>query len=160
MSILEQLFFQMLNINNRQDLFARLEKLKADQQPLFGVMTPQHMVEHLIWTVTFCNGKLPQQQITTAEKALQLREVFMYSKDEYPRGIKPPMLPDEPLPLIYPDLSAAINQLKKELNDFNKYFETENTTAINPALGVLNYEEWLLVHNKHFTHHFTQFGLL
>jgi hypothetical protein len=150
----------MLNINNRLDLFEKLEKLKADQQPLFGVMKPQHMVEHLIWTVTFCNGKLPQQQITTAEKALQLRELFMYSKDEYPRGIKPPMLADEPPPLVYPDLLSAINQLKKELDDFDKYFEAGNNTAINPALGMLNYEEWILVHNKHFTHHFTQFGLM
>ena len=150
----------MLDIkNNRPYIFERLNILRADQQPIFGLMTAQHMVEHLIWSVTFCNGKFPQQQITTPEMAIKLRPLLMHTIKPYPRGIKTPMLGETPPPLKYTDISSAIEQLKVELIAFDKFFET-NTTAINPALGVLNYEEWVMVNNKHFTHHMGQFELV
>jgi hypothetical protein len=149
----------MIDINNKQDLFERLSKLRADQQPVFGVMTPQHMVEHLIWGVTFSNGKFPQQQIVPDDMTIKLRPLLMYTVKPYPRGIKTPMLGDTPPPLKYADIPSAIEQLKQELIDFENFFK-ENTTAINPALGVLNYEEWIMVHNKHFTHHMGQFELV
>jgi len=31
---------------------------------------------------------------------------------------------------------------------------------IPPRLGKLNYKEWIIFHNKHFTHHFKQFELI
>jgi hypothetical protein len=66
----------MIDINKRDELFTTLYTLREDQQPIFGLMTAQHMVEHLIWSVTFCNGKFPQQQITTPEMAIKLRPVI------------------------------------------------------------------------------------
>lgn len=149
----------MINIHNREDVFQRLHTLHPDQQPIFGVMTPQHMIEHLIWGVTFSNGKFPQQQIVPDDMTVKLRPLLMYTVKPYPRGIKSPMLGDTPPPLIYADIPAAIEQLKQELDDFDTFFKT-NTTAINPALGTLNYEEWVMVHNKHFTHHMSQFELV
>lgn len=145
--------------NNRQEAFDKLATLQPDQQPLFGLMTPQHMVEHLIWGVTFSNGVFPQQQIVTDDMALKLRPLLMHTVKPYPRGIKTPMLGETPPPLKYADIATAIEELKLALIAFDEFFET-NTTAINPALGVLNYEEWLMVHNKHFTHHMGQFGLV
>lgn len=145
--------------NNREDAFQKLAALKVEQQPLFGLMSAQHMVEHLIWGVTFSNGKFPQQQIVPDDMTIKLRPLLMYTAKPYPRGIKTPMLGETPPALIYADIPVAIEQLKQELIDFDTFFET-NTTAINPALGVLNYEEWMMVHNKHFFHHMGQFGLV
>ena len=150
----------MIDINKRDELFTTLYTLREDQQPIFGLMTAQHMVEHLIWSVTFCNGKFPQQQITTPEMAIKLRPLLMYTIKPYPRGIKTPMLGETPPPLKYTDIPSAIEQLKEELIAFDKFFEDKTVTAINPALGVLNYEEWLMVNNKHFTHHMGQFELV
>jgi len=70
------------------------------------------------------------------------------------------MLGETPPPLKYTDIPSAIEQLKEELIAFDKFFEDKTVTAINPALGVLNYEEWLMVNNKHFTHHMGQFELV
>jgi len=65
------------------------------------------------------------------------------------------------IPLINNDLSSAIRELKKEAKYFDEYF-TRNPEAkpINATFGPLDYDEWKAFHNKHFTHHLTQFGLI
>jgi len=40
------------------------------------------------------------------------------------------------------------------------YSQDQKKTALHPYYGNLNYEQWLLLHSKHFTHHFSQFGLM
>src|SRR5436190_9840476 len=113
----------MIDINKREELFETLSKLRTEQQPVFGLMGPQHMIEHLIWSVTFCNGKFPQQQITTSEMAIKLRPLLMYIVKPYPRGIKTPILRETPPPLKYTDIPPAIEQLKEELIAYDNFFE-------------------------------------
>jgi len=33
-------------------------------------------------------------------------------------------------------------------------------TTLHPVFGELNFEEWILLHYKHVTHHLKQFGLI
>ena len=37
---------------------------------------------------------------------------------------------------------------------------TRLKTSLHPVFGELNFEEWVLLHYKHVTHHLRQFGLL
>jgi hypothetical protein len=60
----------------------------------------------------------------------------------------------------YPDIEAAINQLMTELNDFDRYFKETGVTAIHGGFGPMDYNEWVIWHNKHFTHHLRQFNLI
>lgn len=139
------------------DLLGRLE---GNTEPQFGLMTPQHMVEHLAMSVSFSNGRSPQSLYVSNERA-QASKRFILGDGDYPIGFKAPMLGDTPSPLVMVDLDAAIRYLKDELNYFDSYFE-ENpaVTLMNPVLGELTYSEWIILHNKHFSHHFKQFGIL
>ena len=152
----------MIDILDRIKLFEILSKLQADDNPKFGEMTPQHMVEHLAFAVRFSNGKEPQQHHYPADKEQKFKAFVIGTDNDMPIGFKSPVLPTEGLPTLkYSNLTTAIESLKTDLNDFDNYFINQpEEKPINPTMGELNYQEWIRFHNRHFTHHFRQFGLL
>ena len=152
----------MMDILDRTKLFELLRKLQADHKPTFGIMTAQHMVEHLAFTVQFSNGKAPQQHHYPKDKEQKIKAFVIGTNNDMPIGFKSPVMPIEELSnLIHPNLTEAIDNLKTELKDFDNYFINQPLDKpINPVMGELNQEEWIIFHNKHFTHHFRQFSLL
>lgn len=152
----------MIDILNRTALFDLINKLREDDKPVFGAMSPQHMVEHLAFTLGFSNGNEPQQQHYPAEKEQKIKAFIIDSDQDMPVSFKSPVLPEEGLPeLKQASLADAIEQLNKELQDFDHYFSLNpSEQPLNPTMGALNYTEWLRFHNRHFTHHFKQFRLI
>lgn len=151
----------MININERHLVFEKLQHLKSDTPPVFGKMTAQHMVEHLLFVVEFCNGKKPQELMVPQQKANIIKHYTVETDREMSIGFKAPMLGDEPMPLLFPDLITAIQQLEIELNNFDAYFKNHpEAKPMSPVLGELDHTQWIIFHNKHFTHHFKQFGLV
>ncbi len=152
----------MLNLSDKIQLLELLNKLQADAQPIFGTMTAQHMVEHLALAVRFSNGKMPQQHYYPTDKEQRIKAFVIGTNNELPIGFKAPVLPTETLlPLEYAHLADAIANLMSELQDFAAYFiQHPLAQPINPTMGELNYQEWVIFHQKHFSHHFRQFGLL
>ncbi|HMH34936.1 MAG TPA: DinB family protein [Puia sp.] len=150
----------MLDIKNREDLFKRLADLRKDAIPVFGKMTPQHMVEHLAFVLRISSEKLPHQLYYSEEKASKIKAYTIYTDNELMVGFRAPMLASEPPDLGETDLPTAIEQLMKELDDFDAFFErNKNARPTNPTMGPLDHEEWIIFHNKHVTHHFKQFNL-
>ncbi len=150
----------MIDIQQRISIHEKLEVLDPNSKPLFGKMSPQHMVEHLNITVMFSNGMFPQKLAVPAEKAELFKQVVVHSDKEISQGFKTPLLGDEPPAFQFAGLEEAIEKLKESVSAFDRYFEQHpNDEPINPILGPLNHEEWIVFHNKHFTHHFKQFGL-
>ncbi|MHC8948982.1 DUF1569 domain-containing protein [Sphingobacterium hungaricum] len=149
-----------IDVNNKDLLNEKLAGLHADTAPNFGRMTAQHMLEHLSATVLFSNGKLKAKLYIPEEKAESMKQYLVYTDNEFPMGIKAPMLNDELPPLRFPDLETVKERLILELERF-KFFFDENPDAktMHPTLGELTYDEWKIVHDKHFAHHFKQFGL-
>ncbi len=151
----------MINIQERNIVFEKLNALHKDAPPVFGKMSAQHMVEHLCLSLTFCNGKSPQILMVNERLAKSIKQHTIYTNEQMGIGFKAPMLPDEPIALNHLNLTAAVEQLKKEMHDFDLYFKTNpDIILLNPVLGELKYNEWIIFHNKHFTHHFKQFGLI
>jgi hypothetical protein len=151
----------MINILDRQKTFPILMSLKEDDKPLFGKMSPQHMIEHLMYALSFSNGRSPQPLMVNERIAKTIRHHIINTEKEISIGFKAPMLGDDLLPLRNPDLATAINYLEKELDLFDHYFKMNpDSSPVSPVMGELNYSEWIIFHNKHFTHHFKQFGLL
>ncbi len=151
----------MINIQDRPSVFETLKKLRSDALPVFGKMSPQHMIEHLSFALSFSNGKLPQTLMVDERIAKTIKHYTINTDKEMSVGFKAPMLGDDLVPLSYPSLEIAIEYLKEELNDFDLYFKNNpESKPISPVIGELNYTEWIVFHNKHFTHHFKQFGLL
>lgn len=151
----------MIKIASIEDTISRLRMLTPDVIPRFGNMTPQQMVEHLVSTIKFTNGKQQVPQRTTKEEGDAFKAEWIYTDMEFPMGIKTPMIADGPPVYVYQDIPAAVDALKTELTDLKTYFaDNPEATPTHPRLGMLNYEEWLIFHDKHFTHHFKQFNLI
>ena len=139
---------------------AKLNLLKPDQKPVWGKMSAQHMIEHLILAVKMGNGKLKLDCINPPEKLPTLKK-FLMSDRPMPKGFVNPAIGSDNLPLNYSSIDEARNKLKEEIEDYYHFFE-ENSDAkpLNVTFGELNKTEWDQFHKKHFTHHLEQFGLL
>lgn len=139
-----------------------LNSLSEDTEPTWGNMKPQNMVEHLATVLQYTNGKKQIAQRTSEEEGRIAKEAFIYSDVAMSMGLKSPLLPAEgSVPFQFANLEQAKKELNKELDDFEAYHaEHPNASFVQPRLGKLDYKEWIVFHNKHFTHHFKQFGLV
>ncbi|MGF7075802.1 hypothetical protein [Mucilaginibacter sp. R-33] len=148
---------QFVDITNRKVLYRLMLNLQPEAAPLWGKMKPQQMIEHLIDQVQYTNGvKIPAWDGPDDNTAAR-KHSAVYTDAEIPRNIFLEELADT---LIYPNLETAINQLMKELDTFDRYFNTPDVKVIHGAFGPMDYYEWIIWHGKHFTHHLKQFGVI
>ena len=148
---------QFVDITNRRVLYRMLLMLDSSAQPLWGKMKPQQMIEHLVTEVQYTNGtKIPTWDGPNENTAAR-KQRGIYTDVEIPHNIYLEDLPDAP---TYPDLETAINQLMRELDTFDRYFNTNDVKVIHGGFGPLDYYEWIIWHGKHFTHHLKQFGVI
>jgi len=149
-----------MDILNLKEIESYLENLSVSSVAKFGKMTPQHMVEHLVFSVMFSNGKMPQKLLVSEEKAMVAKDYFIVQNNNFKPGYKIPLLGKEPPELVFGSLIKAKENLINELTVFELYFkENPNKSPVNIIMGALNKQEWIVMHNKHFEHHFRQFGI-
>ena len=143
----------------KEILLQRLQNLTLQSEAKFGILTPQHMVEHLIITVKLSSGRIPIPSFEPNEKQLARKQALLFTDMPFPQGIKAPGLPDTLLELRYPDLETAKTELIKSYDAYHLLFQ-ENPTLLtpHPGFGLLNYKEWELFNAKHMDHHLGQFG--
>lgn len=150
-------------MKNKSELYKFIDKLEAlteEHKALWGKMSPQHMVEHLILAVKMGNGKLKLKCFNPPEKLPALKR-FLMSERSLPKEFMNPAIGLDLLPLEYAHLNDAKEKLRSELNDHINYFlEHPDARTEHVTFGELNKEEWDKFHKKHFTHHLTQFGLI
>ncbi len=134
--------------------------LQDDARPKWGRMSARHMVEHLVLTVRLSNGKL-EGRAAYEDKKLPVLKRFLESDNPMPRNFTNPLIGEELKLLMFGNLDEAKKKLVSEIDDFYRFFEENpEATPVNPTFGPLTFKEWLQFHWKHFTHHFTQFGLI
>ncbi len=139
-----------------------LNKLKENAKPKWGIMTPQHMVEHLEYTYRIASGEIQDFEIATPEKILEKVHNSLYNYLPFPKNSNFPLLEKDTLDdLKHDDLAMAIEKFNEAREDYKIYFK-ENPDAIlnNLVFGELNRYEWYLMERKHLNHHFKQFDLL
>ncbi|WP_397361950.1 phenylacetic acid degradation bifunctional protein PaaZ [Olleya sp. R77988] len=139
-----------------------LSALKEDTKPEWGIMTPQHMVEHLEYTYKIASGEIQDFEIATPEKILEKVKNSLWNYDKFPKNSKFPSLEKDTLDeLKHADLVTAISKFKEQRETYLEYFkENPKATLSNMVFGELNKYEWYLLERKHLNHHFEQFGLL
>jgi len=143
-----------------ETLQQNLTLLQEDNPAQFGIMTPQHMVEHLILTFKLSQGRITLPEKEPSERALEAKKAILYGDMDLPRGIKAPGVGEQLLDLRYGTLEEAKKGLEKALEDFHLYYaQNKALRHYHPAFGQLDYEEWQAFHQKHFKHHFGQFGI-
>ncbi|MDG1269904.1 MAG: phenylacetic acid degradation bifunctional protein PaaZ [Ulvibacter sp.] len=139
-----------------------LAKLTEQSKPKWGIMTPQHMVEHLEYTYKIASGELQDFEITTPEKYLEKLQDSLYNYEKFPTNSNFPHLEKDTLgSLIHPDLETAITKFIQQRDRYLDFF-TQNPDAVlkNLVFGELNKYQWYLLERKHLNHHFEQFNLL
>lgn len=149
-------------ITNKNRFLSLLDSLKGNEKPKFGLMTPQHMVEHLVFSLRHSNGNAPQNLMVNDIQASSIKYYVTMTNRKLKKGLKSPLLPENDLPkLKFKDIKQAIENLEKEISTFEIYKEKlPNHNPINPVMGPLSFEEWEIFHLKHFNHHLRQFNLI
>ena len=136
-----------------------LKELKEDASPSFGIMTAQHMVEHLIYITRSSvkdHGK-PQKELTKEQlffrKFIESGAVFKHHPSEQTKKDLPQ--------LKYDSLSEAVEQIALVIDDFYNHYKTD-AICINyhPVIGNYNFKEIELFHFQHYRYHLWQFGLI
>ncbi|MDR9486426.1 DUF1569 domain-containing protein [Salibacter sp.] len=147
--------------NERKKAIDQLRSLNETVKPVFGIMTPHHMVEHLGETVIMSNGKVELPLMVDENKALASKEKIIDGEAPIPKGVVTPGSDQKLKDLRFKSLDEAIDKLEKGLEAFDDYFiNNPNSKPMHPMMGNLDHSEWIVFHNKHFKHHFEQFELL
>lgn len=145
-----------LDITDKEALSRILSPLTEDTLPIWGKMTSQQMVEHLLAELEFTNRKNEVICDLSEDEAREAKQKWIYTDAQIPRNLVLVTLPTQ---YRFEDIETATKQLFIELDGFIHYFSTPGRISIHPGYGPMNYAEWLIWHGKHFDHHFRQFGL-
>lgn len=138
---------------------AKLRSLSADDQPRWGSMSLQHMVEHVVGSWRISNGRTRVKPLLSDEETKQ-RRAFMFSDTPYPQNLANPMFKEGLPPLRKASLEAAIEQLEDEINAFFNYHDSHpDALETHPIYGALDFDGWMTFQTKHMGHHLKQFGL-
>lgn len=145
----------------RFGLFDALASLEQATPPQWGLMNAQQMLEHLadFFDVSYEKIIFP---LSVPEEHLPKYKAFLYSDKEFRENTKAPsnVLGDTPIAERFESLAAAKTNLQQSVANFIKYFEDNpGKQTMHPAFGLLNYDEWVLLHFKHVKHHLKQFNL-
>jgi hypothetical protein len=145
-----------LNFNGTVKL---LNQLTPDQKPLWGKMTPQHMVEHLYKTIQASLNEITLNIFTEERKIPILKKLFLGERT-LPKDFMNPAIGPKLLPLEFKDLNNAIIELENVQKRYEQFFINDSSIkTAHPIFGYLNKEEWDIFHQKHFKHHLAQFGI-
>lgn len=138
-----------------------LSKLKPDTKPAWGILTPQHMIEHLTYQLQIAMEEVHTQLCIPEEKVERYAE-FVYNHRPMMKGFDHPLLrKGETEDLVSGSLEEAIEKMYETKARYEEYFkQNPGKKTLNPNFGALSKFEWDLLNRKHFHHHFEQFGLL
>lgn len=139
-----------------------LQQANSSSPAKWGKMNFQQMLEHVTDFFQVSTQKQHYPLVSAPEHMPKLKE-FLQSDKPFRENTKAPtsIIGEEPLPHRYATVEEAMQGLIAEMNFFFQLYADEpDMTAVHPVFGELNYEEWVLLHYKHVTHHLRQFGLL
>jgi len=149
-------------LNFLKNCTALFKTLSADTMGKWGKMNAQQTVEHLAAFFAVSAGKIKFDLVTPVEHLPKYKE-FLLSDKEFRENTKAPtnVIGEEALPLRYANMEEAVEKLAGSITAFENYFKDDPLkTTLHPVFGELNFEEWVLLHYKHVTHHARQFGLI
>lgn len=158
-------------VQKKQEVFVEMteekiqelvNKLTENDKPKWGIMTPQHMLEHLEESYKVLGGQIQDFEIVTPEKIVEKVRNSLYNYEKFPQNSQfPTMKKGELEDLKHPDLATAKEKFFEAREEYTAFFK-ENPDAVlkNMVFGELNKYESYLLERKHLNHHFEQFGLI
>lgn len=147
---------------NRKNIEGYLHKLTENSQPKWGLMTAQHLVEHIEMSLKIASGEIQNFEIATPAEHLDKVNEMVFNYKKMPQNHKHPLMKAENLEdLQHPDLATAKQKMLISFDEFEQFFK-ENPTAEtkNAVFGLMKKFDWDLLNTKHLNHHFEQFGII
>lgn len=137
-----------------------LEKLKPDTAGHFGLMTPQHMVEHLTWVMKSTAREYEGERELPANKRQVGFQQFIKNGAVLQHRPSDKTKADLP-PLKYNSLEEALEQLPIAVQRFYDFWDAnQDYTPYGSFMGEMPFEDVELFHYMHFRFHLWQFGLI
>ncbi|MEZ5041808.1 MAG: phenylacetic acid degradation bifunctional protein PaaZ [Saprospiraceae bacterium] len=145
----------------KENVAKGLAKLTDSHRAKWGILSPQHMVEHLEFFMQMAMGAI-KTDITTPEKYLERTQESLFNYRPMPRDFDHPLLKVEALEdLRFGSLEEAKAALLSSLDAYEAFFKAHpGIKTPNTVFGMLDKQLWDLLHRKHFHHHFEQFDLI
>lgn len=138
---------------------ALLQGLHSDTEPQFGLMTPQHMIEHLTSIIKSSVKRYGEPDPALAERQQGFKRfiakgaVFKYRPSDKTKADLPA--------LKYDTLAQAVEQIQVGIERFYHHYEQNPTfKAYHAFMGELDFAELEQFHYQHVRYHFWQFGLI
>lgn len=136
-----------------------LQDLKSTTEPQFGLMTPQHMIEHLTSIIKSSVKRYGEPDPALAERQQGFKRfiangaVFKHRSSDKTKADLPT--------LKYDTLEEAKEQFLVGIERFYHHYEREpDFKAYHPFMGELSFAELERFHYQHVRYHFWQFRLL
>lgn len=143
----------------KEEYIPLLEQLSDNEVGLWGVLSPQGMIEHMSDSVGAAYGRI-KHPLTTAPEFLERARAFVLSDKPFKENTKNALMPETPAPLRLHSMTEAIEELRKEINAFMDFYAAHpGHRELNAFFGEMNYEEQLHLLYKHAWHHLKQFNL-
>jgi len=144
----------------RTRLVRYMQQLDPATPPRWGKMNVQQMIEHYAGdAVRNANGRLKIEKIITSPEKLPAMREFLMSDRPFKENTKNLLLGEDPQPLRFNTVQAAIGALQQELIFFFEAFAKDpQLITRNPFFGDLNFEQNVQLLYKHALHHLRQFG--
>lgn len=143
---------------NIEVILSLLSKLDTNAKPLWGNMSAQRMVEHLADALKVSNGKL-KVEMAVSEDKLDRMVAFLISDKPMAKNIEVSFAGKD-VPLRHDEIELAIDEVVEEWIDFEELFGSQDGLKIShPYYGPLDFQQWMRLHAKHFSHHLEQFGI-
>ncbi|MEZ4883886.1 MAG: DUF1569 domain-containing protein [Chitinophagales bacterium] len=142
-----------------QELPELLKGLQIDTEANFGLMTPQHMIEHIAYVVKMSIKRTGEPENPPTKGQLGFKKFIANGAilQHRPSDKSKADLPE----LKYSSLEKALEQVPIAVERFYTHFEAHpDTLSYNPFFGELSFEELELFHYQHLRYHAWQFGLI
>ncbi len=137
-----------------------LDKLKPGAKGSFGIMTPQHMVEHLIVVVKSMAKKYDGEREMPPNKRQLGFQKFIRNGCVMEHRPSNKTIADLPT-LKYESLDEAVAVVPEAVQRFYKFWEDYPTyKPYFSFMGEVTFEELEIFHFNHFKYHLWQFGLI
>lgn len=151
--------------SNNRDFFniklpELLNKLNPETQANFELMTPQHMVEHLIGALGSATFKYEGERESPANERQLGMQKFIKSGSVITHKPSDKTEADLP-PLKYASLKEAISNIQEAVHQYYA-FQDDNPDYIPyaPFMGEVAHEDLEFFHTMHIKYHLWQFNLL
>lgn len=143
----------------KEELPKLLQDLKPDTEPNFGLMTAQHMVEHITYVVKTSLKRYGDPENPPTKRQLGFQK-FIASGAVFQHRPSDKTKADLPT-LKYTSLEEALKQVPVAIDRFYNHFEADPAwKAYSPFFGEMSFEQMELFHYMHLRYHCWQFGLL